>query len=663
MLAWKDWKNYITGRSGYQSVVSAVAIALAVFQLYTGLFGTLDALMQRAIHLGFGLVLLFCVNPLRIPKNGNQPAWIDLAFALLATAPIVYVLCRYNWITEKRFSLLTPLSSTEIVLGVLIIALILEATRRVVGRSLLYVVVGFLLYPLIGPHLPGILRSAPIGFLELVDFLYLGTGGVFGIPLGVSATEIALFIIFGAVLMRSGGATLMNNLASAMAGKSPGGPAKVAVVASSLMGTISGSGTANVVTTGSVTIPMMKKAGYKAHFAGAVEAVASTGGQIMPPVMGATAFVMSAFSGIPYSTIIVYAIVPAILYYVGLFMMVHLEALRLKLPGVEPEMGLKEILCGYGHMVIPIVVLVYLLLAGFTPRLAGGIAVISALAASQLRQTTRLSVWDVLQAFEDGAKGLLVVITATAAAGLIVGVIDLTGLGQRLGAAFVALAGGSLLPALVLGMLLAILLGMGMPTTPAYVIQAATVIPALIQLGLPPFVAHMFAFYFACLSLITPPVAIAAYAAAGIAGSNIWETGWTAFRLGLAGYIVPFAFVYGPSLLLVGAPWEVFHTVLTAFLGVVCLAIAVEGYLCKSLSLWERVMAAAAAALLLAPLWETVVPGLILMGFLFAVQARAGGRRDTGAKRDKGPHQGKGGHGVPLPKQGVWSNESERQSR
>lgn len=614
-----SWQEYLERHRGHRGIVAAISAALVLFQIYTALFGSLDALMQRSLHLALGLILVFLVYPVARPLGSRgkaTPGRWDIIFILAAAASILYIFWRYEWVTVERFSLITALSVLEIILGSACVLLVIEAARRVVGSSIVFVTIVFLIYPFIGPYLPGAFHSSPVSWTELLDFLYLGTSGIFGIPLGVSATEIALFVIFGSVLIRGGGAFLINNLAATFAGRSPGGPAKVAIVASAFMGTISGSGTANVVTTGSVTIPMMKKIGYKPHFAGAVEAAASTGGQIMPPVMGAAAFVMSAFSGIPYNQIIVYAIFPAVLFYAGLLITVHLEALRLKLPGMEPGITLKKVLRGYGHMIIPIALLFYMLLSGYTPRLSGGVAILAALAASQIRPSTRMGLADILEAFEDGARGLLIVITATASAGLIIGVIDITGLGQRLGAGFVSLSGGHLLPALILGMLLAILLGMGMPTSSAYIIQAATVIPALIQMGLPPYTAHMFAFYYACLSLITPPVAISTYAAAGIAQSNIWLTGWTAFRLGLAGYIVPFMFVYGPSLLLVGSPLKVATTVITALIGVFFLAAGLEGYITRNLSRLERLFSLVAALLLIAPSFKTLIPGAALGGAL-----------------------------------------------
>ncbi len=613
--------DYLRRKKGIKGFLALVGIVLALFQLYTGLFGSLDALAQRSIHLGLALLIVFLSRP--ATKTGK--VWtrcVDMGAIFVCLASMAYIFFRYDWITAERFALISPLSTLETVLSALTVLLVLEASRRIVGTGLVAVVAGFLLYPFAGPFLPGVLHSAPIGVRELLDFQYLGTAGIFGVPLGVSATEIALFIIFSSIITKSGIAVLLNNFAVALTGKYRGGPAKIAVVASSLMGTITGSGTANVVAVGSITIPMMKKAGYRPHFAAAVEAVASTGGQIMPPVMGAAAFVMSAFTGIPYITITLYALFPAVLYYAALLIMIHLEAVRYNLPGITPEGTLRKTVTDYGHMIVPIVLLIMFMVLGYTPRFSAGVATVTAFIMAQLRRTTRLSIADVLEALEEGARNLLMVAVATAAAGMIVGVVDLTGLGQRLGAGFLALSGGQLLPALVLTMFLAIILGMGMPTTAAYIIQAATVIPALIFMGLQPFVAHMFAFYFACLSLITPPVAITAYAAAAIAQANMWTTGWAAFRLGIAGYIVPFMFAFGPSMLLVGRLDEIILTVTTALIGVAALAVAISGHLFVRLKMWERVLAGVGAILLIAPSVTLILPGLALMAVLIAVQVK-----------------------------------------
>ncbi len=610
------WKEFWFDKPLHLKVATIIGVALAVFQVYTALLGSLDAMMQRSIHLGLGLILVFMTHT----AGKGKASRIDAVLAVAVAVVIGYLLWNYEWVTVERFSLVTPLFWYEKVLGIIALIVVLESARRVVSPGLLYVSLGFILYPFIAPYLPGLLRSAPTEWTAILDYNYVSTGGVFGIPLGVSATEIGLFIIFGAILMRSGGSTLISNISFVFAGRSVGGPAKVAVVGSSLFGTISGSGTANVATIGAVTIPMMKKAGYSANFAGAVEAVSSTGGQIMPPVMGAAAFVMAAFSGIPYSTIIGYAIFPAVLYYLSLFFIVDLEARRLKLPLMKPEITLKETLRDYGHMIIPIAVLVYTLIAGFTPRLAGGYAIVAALIASQLRKTTRLSIVAIFSALFDGAKGMLIVVVSCATAGIIVGTVDMTGLGHRMGSAFIYLAGGNLTIGLILGLIVAFILGLGLPTTPAYILQVATVIPALIKLGLPVPAAHLFAFYYSCLALITPPDASAAFTAASIAGGDGWKTGWLATRMALVAFIVPFMFAYDQALLLIGPLPNVVLAVVTAVIGVFCLCIGIEGYFRRALVLWERVVAFIAALLLIAPGYINTVIGIALLAVLIFTQ-------------------------------------------
>lgn len=625
MIELITWEEFWHSRTFFGKLAAIIGVLLAVFHISTSLFGCLDALAQRTIHLGLGLLLVFLVYPQG--KKKGMPSLIDIVMLIATIAMAAYLLINYDWVTIERLTMITPLKWYEIILGLAAIVLVIEGTRRVIGNGLALIGLVFLLYPLVAPYLPGALYSNPMDWTVIIDFNYPSMGGIFGIPLGVSATEIALFIIFGAILMRTGGSLLISNIALALTGRTVGGPAKVAVVASSLMGTITGSGAANVATIGSVTIPMMKRAGYTATFAGAVEAVSSTGGQIMPPVMGAAAFVMAAFSGIAYSKIILYALLPAVLYYISLFITVDLEARRLRLPNLEPDTTLKETIRLYGHMIIPIVVLVYCLFSGYTPRLAGGYGVVTALIACQLRSSTRLNLPTLLAALEAGSKSMLVVIVSCATAGLVVGSVDMTGLGQRLGTAFVEVAGGNLLLGLILAAAVAILLGMGLPTTPAYIIQVATVIPALVAMGLPPIAAHMFAFYYACLSLITPPVAASSYAAAAIADSPGWQTGWLAFRLGLVAYIVPFMFAYDQSLLLIGEPLDIMVDAVTAILGVFSLALCSEGYFKRALNMLERIVAGIAAICLIVPDWIISLTGLALLAVLVLLQFRGHGNR------------------------------------
>ncbi|MEW6663863.1 MAG: TRAP transporter permease [Thermodesulfobacteriota bacterium] len=616
------WSDFWSKRVWHRRVAGLVAVALSLFHIYTGVFPPFEALIQRGIHLGLGLILVFLLFPRNKRGKNRNPNFLDWTIAGISILAVSYILSHFEWVAVDRCPMIDEMSWYEKVLGIMFILIVFEATRRVFNKALLIIVLVFLFYPFLGRFIPGFLYTGDISWTDLVDFNYLSTGGIFGIPLGVSSTEIAVFIIFGAIMIHSNGSYLFSNLAAGITGRMRGGPASVAVVGSALMGTITGAAAANVATTGSLTIPMMKKAGYPPEFAGAVEAAASTGGQVMPPVMGATAFVMAALSGIPYSTIIYYALLPAVLYFFCILVTVDLEARRLNIPLLKQEMNIRDTLKYYGHMFIPIAILFFLLIGGYTPRLAGTYGVLSALIICQLRPTTRLGFGGVLAALESGAVGMLVVVISTASAGFIVGSVDLTGLGNRLGTAFVDLAGGHLFVGLVLAMFVAILLGLGMPTTPAYIIQVATVIPGLIALGLPDYVAHMFAFYYSCLSVITPPVCPAAFTAAAIANADPWKTGWTAVRVAISAFIVPFLFVHNQSLLLVGSFSKVIIDMLTACLGAAGLGVAMVGFLLKPLHWCERVVVLIASLLLLFPEATHSLVGALLLFIFILFHAR-----------------------------------------
>jgi len=611
-----DFINFWKEKKLKEKFIVFIGVVLAVFQIYTALFGSFDALFQRIIHLGLSLLLVFFLFPAKKGKVLKAEKILNVLFIFCIIVSLCYLIYNYEWITVERFSLVTPVSSSEFILGFIFILLCLESVRRVVGIPLFIVTLIFLIYPLIGYYCPAIFHTRSMHWNELIDFNYLSSGGIFGIPLGVSATEIAVFIIFGSIMLHTGGSELINSIALSLAGKTIGGPAKVAVVASSLFGTISGSGVANVATTGCITIPMMKRAGYRPHFAGAVEAVASTGGQIMPPIMGAAAFVMSAFSGVPYSKIIIHAILPAILYYIALFSYVHLEARKLNLqPGVA-DLTFKESIKLYGHMILPIIVLIFFLIVGYTPRFSAGLGIVTALIVCQFKEATRLSLKKIFEALYDGARGMLIVVTSCAAAGIIVGSIDMTGLGPRFGNIFLYISGGNLQIALLVAAITGIILGMGLPTTPAYIVQVATIIPALIAMGLNPLVAHFFAFYYSCLSLITPPVAAAAYTAASIAEADGWKTGWTAFRLGFVSYLIPFIFAYKPTLLFIGSWWEIIIDFVTAFIGVYFIAVSFEGFMFYRIKVIIRLIALVVGIFLLLPSLLFSSIGAVLGAFL-----------------------------------------------
>lgn len=596
---------------------AVIAVAMSLYHVHSGIFGAPEALLHRAIHLMFTLTLVFLVYPF---SKTRPRRWLDFIMLGLALASILYLFVNYDYFVT-RYPYVHPLSKTDLILGITLIVILLEAARRTIGLAMPITAIVFIIYAYIGPYLPGLLRHAGVPTETIVDQLYMTTEGIFGIPLGVSATYVILFVIFGAFLERSGTGQFFMDLAAATTGKSKGGPGKIAVVSSSLFGTISGSAVANVMVTGQFTIPMMKRTGFQPHFAAAVEATASTGGQIMPPVMGAAAFVMAEFTGLPYITVCKHALIPAVLYYLSVFMAIHFEAIRTNLKGMiedVPSMGL--VFLSKGHLLVPVAVILFMMFKGYTPMYASLFAIGSVILIASFKRDTRMGLAKIIKALEEGAKGSVSVAAACACAGIIVGVINLTGLGLKFTGFVLFLAGDSLAPALIFTMLAGIILGMGLPTTAAYIVMAALLVPALVKLGIPTIAAHMFAFYYAIISAITPPVALAVYAGAGLAGSDIWKTGLAAVRIGAPGFIIPFMFAYEPSLLFIGSPWMILHSVITASIGVILLASSMMGWLLRETNLLERLMLFSAAIFLIKPGFYTDTAGLLLLAAVILFQ-------------------------------------------
>jgi TRAP transporter 4TM/12TM fusion protein len=597
-------------------IAAAIAVGMSVYHLYTGLLGAPEALMHRSIHLLFTLVLVFLLHPLSPDPTRAATRFVDYVFLGISLASIFYIFFNYEYFM-LRYPYVHPLSSADLVLGILFTLALLEAARRSIGLAMPITATVFLIYTYLGPYLPGLLHHKAIPTETIVDQLYMTTEGIFGIPLGVSATYVILFVIFGTFLEKSGTGQLFMELAASTTGKSKGGPGKIAVVSSGLFGTISGSAVANVMVTGQFTIPMMKRTGFAPHFAGAVEATASTGGQIMPPVMGAAAFVMAEFTGLPYITVCKHALLPALLYYLSVFMAIHFEAVRTNLQGMMenvPRLG--TILRERGHLLLPVAVILYMMFQGYTPMLASIYAIAAVVILANLKKASRMLLGRILQCLEEGAKGAVSVAVACACAGIVIGVINLTGLGLKFTGFVLYLASDSLAPALIFTMLAGIILGMGLPTTAAYIVMAALLVPALVKLGVPTIAAHMFAFYYAIISAITPPVALAVYAGAGLAGSNIWKTGLAAVRLGAPGFIIPFMFAYEPSLLLLGSPWVILHSAITATVGVVLLAAGLFGWFLRETTLLDRAMLLTASILLIKPGIYTDLAGLALLAIV-----------------------------------------------
>ncbi|NWF54716.1 MAG: TRAP transporter permease [Syntrophaceae bacterium] len=596
---------------------TAVAVAMSIYHLYTGAFGALEALLHRSIHLAFTFALVYFIYPF---SKTRPLRWLDFLLLGLSLACIFYIFYAYEYFIT-RYPYVHPLNKTDLILGGLLTLLLLEASRRSIGWAMPITALVFIVYAYVGPYLPGMLRHAGVPTETIIDQLYMTTEGIFGIPLGVSSTYVILFVIFGAFLEKSGTGQLFMDLAAATTGKFRGGPGKIAVVSSCFFGTISGSAVANVMVTGQFTIPMMKRTGFKPHFAAAVEATASTGGQIMPPVMGAAAFVMAEFTGLAYLTVCKHALLPALLYFLSVFMAVHFEAVRSNLKGMAEHVPrVTAVLLEKGHLLLPVAVILYMMFAGYTPMYACIAAILSVVILANLKKVSRMGITKILEALEEGAKGTVSVAVACACAGIVIGVINLTGLGLKFTSFILLLAGESLALALVFTMIAGIFLGMGLPTTAAYIVMAALLVPALVKLGIPTIAAHMFAFYYAIISAITPPVALAVYAGAGLAGSDIWRTGFAAVRLGAPGFIIPFMFAYSPSLLFVGDPWMILTSTVTATVGVIMLAGGMIGWFLRQTTIFERTCLAGGAILLIKPGFYTDLVGLAVLAFVIILQ-------------------------------------------
>ncbi len=604
-----------------RKVSTVLAITMSLYHLYTAAVGLPEAMLHRAIHVLFTLVLIFLLEITRRSAKEKAKAVWDAVLILVVLAALGHIFINYEYVIN-RYPYVHPLTRWDYWLGIAFTLILLEAARRVIGWALPLTASAFLLYGVFGHLLPDLIRHTGNSVELIVDQLYLTTEGIFGIPCGVSATYVILFVIFGAFLEQSGTGQFFMDFATALVGGARGGPGKIACVSSSLFGTISGSAVANVMVDGWLTIPLMKRTGFKHEFAAAVEATASTGGQIMPPVMGAAAFVISEFTGISYIDICKHALIPALLYYLALFMAIHFEATKTGLFGIpkgeRPNLG--RVLLTKGQLLLPLAVIVYFMLAGYTPMFACIYAIIAVLLVALIRSDTRMGLVKILRSLEHGARNMLPVAAACACAGIVVGVINLTGLGLKFTSLILYIAGNSLAPALIFTMFAGIILGMGLPTTAAYIVQAALLIPALIKLGVPVIGAHLFVFYFAIISAITPPVAMAVYAAAGISGSNLWRTGLAALKIGATGFIVPYMFVYGPSLLLIGGPLKIILTIISASVGVVVLSAGLMGWFLGEAKLFDRGLLLAASILLIKAGFYTDVIGFLFLASVFVLQ-------------------------------------------
>ena len=612
--------------------ITIVAILMSAFHLFTAWHGTLLAMKQRSLHLIFAFTLGFALYPGFKNSSKDKIDITDWILMILSIGVWGYIFFNVEAIALKG----GQMSTTDMVLGVLAVLLTLEVTRRVVGPELPIVTIVFLLFAYFGRHLPGVFAHRGFNVTRIVSHMYMTTEGIMGTPLGVSSTFVFMFILFGSFLDKTGVGEFFIDFAYALTGSTRSGPAMTSVLSSGLMGSISGSSVANTVTTGAFTIPLMKSVGYKPHYAGAVEATASTGGQIMPPVMGAAAFIMADFTGFPYISIVKAAIIPAVLYYIAVGTMVHLEACKLGLKGMPRESlpKVSNILRKQGYLTLPLIAIIFMLVKQYPPTMAAltgiVIGVIVAFAASLIKKDNSFTPKDILGAMEAGAKGAVGVACACACAGMIVGVVTLTGFGLKIAEVIVLIAKGKLIPTLLLTMVSSIILGMGLPTTAKYIVLATMAVPAITKLGVNLMSAHLFILYFGVVADVTPPVALAAYAGAGIAGANSMKTGFQAFKLAIGAFIIPYIFVINPHLIMVDSVagttvnWlpitAAIPTIVTALIGTICLAGTVESYLFGNLRIWQRVILLGAAFALLDPKLLTDFIGLGALAVIFVTQ-------------------------------------------
>lgn len=595
-----------------------LAIGFSVYQVATAIFPPPPAQIHRALHLAFALGLIFLVfSPSRRRPNADITV-ADGILALLGLGIGAYWLVFFDDLVQRAGSL----TALDYAVGLLTLLLVLEGARRVVGWPMVIIVALFVLYALFGKEMPGLLSHRGVNLERLISHLAYTTEGIFGVPLAASAKFIFLFILFGVFLERTGVGTYFNDLALVLAGKRVGGPAKVAVFSSALQGTISGSSVANVVTSGAFTIPMMKRLGYRPSFAGATEAASSTGGQIMPPVMGAAAFLMAEAINVPYAEIALAATIPALLYFTGIWIMVHFEARKTGLRGLrDDELPDRREVLKKLYLLLPIGVIIYFLMSGTSTERAALYGIASTIAVGALRKETRLSLADIVGALAEGAKAALSVVAATAAAGIIVGVVTLTGLGLKFASGLVELSGGIPILTLFFTMVASLVLGMGVPTTANYIITSTMTAPAIVQLGYPVLAAHMFAFYFGILADITPPVALAAFAASAISGASFLRTGIDSVRLAIAAFLVPYVFVFSPQMLLINTTLsEALWVAVTAFVGMIGVGAGVIGFWLRPLNALERLLAIGAGLALIVPGFVTDAVGLGLLGGLWAWQ-------------------------------------------
>ena len=600
----------------FSQITSFIAITFSVFQLLT-VYKHIPTMHLRVIHVWFGFSLIFFTYPLWGKKKPEKFTLIGILAFILITIISIYIILNYQ---IKAFLIGLPPPLIEIILGSFLLLLALESSRRTIGWSLTLIAIFTLLYARFGAYLPLLLGHKSYSLSRIIDATFLTMQGVYSSLVGISATYIYLFVLFGSFLKEFGGGDFFINLALSLTGHVRGGPAKSAIIASGLFGMVSGSGMANVAATGQITIPLMKKTGYKPYFAGAVETVASTGGLIMPPIMGMSIFIMMGVLAIPYISIIKSAILIALLYYFGVFLAVDLESVKLGLKGLPKSdiPSIKKTLKEGWPFLIPPFILIYMLAVVRTSATMSGFwAVISIPLCTFLKKSTRIGWRRVVSGLEKAAYNVLPIIGVVSLAGVVMGMISLCGLGLKLTSIVILLSGGNLLALLILTMISCIILGMGLPAVAAYIISFVLIAPALIQMGIAPFVAHMFIFYFSCMAGLTPPMAPFAFVAAGIAQAPMMKTAMTAWRLALPIFLLPYAFVYNPSLLLLGSFSNIFITIITSSVSIIAITISLGGYFFIKLPIYRRISLFVSSVILLFPSLYIRLGGLSIFTVIY----------------------------------------------
>jgi TRAP transporter 4TM/12TM fusion protein len=607
-------KRELTGPIG--AAVVLIGVLMSLFHIVALVFWPIDPWYFRSIHIVFAAVLVFALVQSSSGASTKRIPLMDYLLMATIIVPVVYLFIEFDgWIFRAG---VTPTTLDAIFAFILVLG-VLEMARRTTGWVLPIIAVIFILYGHFGPYLPGLFQHKGYSWARMFTFLF-SLDGILSIPIFASAHYIFLFVLFGAFLDSSGLGRFIVEFARAAAGTLRGGPAKVSIVSSALIGTTSGSSVANVMIDGVFNIPLMKATGFKPAVACAIEAMNSTGGQIVPPVMGAGAFLMAEILGLPYWQVALAAVIPAVMYYSAAYWMIDIYSAKMGLVGIPRDQlpSMRRLLKHQGYLFVPFIVLIYcLMVLQMSPFTSAAWATLVLVVLSWLKKETRLGPRKIYNTLYVGARGSIEIIAVCAVAGIILGVVTQTGLGMKAAMIILNYSKGYLFLTLVFTMLIAIILGMGLPTTAAYAISASILAPGLIKMGVEPLAAHLFIFYFACMSPLTPPMAVAAYAAAAIGKANFWEVGWLSVKFALAGFLVPYMFVYGPALILKGTPWEIVTAVISGFIGTFALSAAVQGYFLRTLNLPLRVALLLIALLLLKPGWITDLIGIAGLAVVF----------------------------------------------